>query len=237
MQFQVALQLYTVRDSISGRFLEGLEDVARLGFEFVEFAGFGDSNAKDVARKMKSLGLKASGAHVPLEILEENHSIVSDLHEIGCTQATLPWVPEEMRVDWGLTASRLDERAERLAEQGIAFGYHNHAFEFEADGFERLTSATKSTNFQLDVFWAEKAGQSAVIWIDKLSGRMPSIHCKDLGADGADIEIGEGVLHWTEILDAAKSAGVETLVLEMDTPRREPMASAKACLDGIRRYL
>jgi sugar phosphate isomerase/epimerase len=237
MQFQVALQLYTVRDAISDRFIEGLEDVARIGYKFVEFAGFGNSNAKDVARAMDRLDLKASGAHVPLGVLVDQQSIVDDLHEIGCAHATLPWIPEEMRSDWVTTASKLDNCAEDLAAQGIAFGYHNHAFEFESDGWERLTTLSKRTNFQLDVFWAEKAGHSAVKWIEKLSGRLPSIHCKDLGKDGADIEIGEGVLDWRAILDAASDAGVETLVLEMDTPRREPILSAIQCLQGISRYL
>jgi sugar phosphate isomerase/epimerase len=142
-------------------------------------------------------------------------------------------VPEALRADWVATAARLDETAVVLGEHGIAFGYHNHAFEFENDGYSKLTQAAVQTNFQLDVFWAEKAGEDAISWIDKLSGRMPSIHCKDLATDGDDIEIGAGVLDWQAILEAAQAAGVTTLVTEMDNPRHEPLASAKACLDGL----
>ncbi|MEO7454122.1 MAG: sugar phosphate isomerase/epimerase [Fimbriimonadales bacterium] len=234
MTFRVSLQLYTVREAISIDFLDGLASVSEIGYHEVEFAGFGDATAEQAGKRLEALGMRASGAHVPFSVLSDPLSILSDMQAISCTEATLPWVPEAYRADWKGTAARLDEAAIALGEHGIAFGYHNHAFEFENGGYTKLTQAANKTNFQLDVFWAEKAGEDAVSWIEKLSGRMPSIHCKDLGIDGDDIEIGAGVLDWRAILEAAEKAGVTTLVTEMDNPRRTPMESAKACLDGIK---
>lgn len=233
MSFRISLQLYTVRDALAGDFLGGLAKVAEMGYSHVEFAGFGGCSAHQVARAMSSLGLLASGAHVPLSVLDDIQPVLDDLREIGCTEATLPSVPEDMRAAWVETATRLDECALKLAEHGIAFGYHNHAFEFEGGGYSILTGSTSHTNFQLDVYWAAKAGEDPVEWIHRLSGRIPSIHCKDMGEDGADIELGSGILNWQQILSAAKEAGVQTLVTEMDTPRMAPMQSARACLQGL----
>src|SRR5687767_14679573 len=107
MAFEISLQLYTVRDVLAHDFLGGLSRVADTGYECVEFAGFGDSTAENVSAKLRELGLKANGAHVPLSVLDDPLPVVNDLKEIDCNQATLPWVPESMRGSWGETAARL----------------------------------------------------------------------------------------------------------------------------------
>jgi sugar phosphate isomerase/epimerase len=236
MPFDISLQLYTIRDSLKDDFIAGLAGVADMGYRFVEFAGFGRHSAKEIASAMKTLGLSASGAHIPVSILEDPAPIVDELREIGCSEATLPWLPETMR-DWPSVAVTLDRCAEKLREQGIALGYHNHAFEFDKGGYRALVEKTRQTNFQLDVYWAAYADEDPVKWIGKLAGRIPSIHCKDMGEDRQDIELGDGVFDWRRIIDAAERSGTRTLVVEMDTPRLEPMESARRSLRGLRQFV
>lgn len=239
--FGVALQLYTVREALEGDFLGGLRNVADIGYKFVEFAGFGGHSATEVSRVLRECGLRASGAHAPISILDNPEPVIAELREIGCTQATIPSIPEEMRPDlqgWVGAAKRIDESALLLATEGIELGYHNHAFEFgDTHGFETIVESAPNANLQLDVFWATVAGEDPIGWIDRLHGRLPSIHCKDLGADGVDIELGDGVLDFAEILRAAERAGTRTLVVEMDTPRLEPMESARRSLIGLQKVL
>ena len=237
MPLNVALQLYTIRDAIGHDFLNGLSRVSDIGFRNVEFAGFGDATVAQAGNKLDELGMHAVGAHVPLSVLDDPGPVIDDLAEIKCTHATLPWVPEPMRADWVETARRLDATAEMLLDNGIEFAYHNHAFEFENGGYETLTSAARTTKFQLDVFWVEKAGENAIDWIGRLGKRLSSLHCKDLGSDGEDIEIGDGILDWPAIIRTSREAGVTTLIIEMDTPRMEPLQCAKACLEGLNRFL
>jgi sugar phosphate isomerase/epimerase len=237
MPFEIALQLYTVRSELEKGFLDGLARVAEAGFTSVEFAGFGDANSESVGARLNELGMTAAGAHVSLSVLDDPAAVVSDLKTIGCTIATLPWVPEEMRHDWSETAKRLDETALRLGDEGIDFSYHNHDFEFINNGYASLTANAVRTKFQLDVYWAEKAGESAVGWINKLGTKLSSLHCKDLAEDGGDIEIGYGVLKWHDILAAVNRVGAKLLVLEMDNPRMEPMESARVCLENMERIL
>jgi sugar phosphate isomerase/epimerase len=241
MSFNISLQLYTVRDALQTDFLGGIKRVSELGYPFVEFAGFGGHSAAEVARTLKGAGMKASGAHVPLSVFEDASPIIDELLAIGCNQATIPSIPEEMRSSkekWIESAKKIENAVPVFAEAGIGLGYHNHAFEWdEFEGYATLVENAPSANLQLDVFWAKVAGQDPIEWINRLSGRLPSIHCKDFGADGVDIELGDGVLDFVEILRAAKDAGTQTLVVEMDTPRLPPMESAAKSLKGLRAAL
>lgn len=241
MAFEISLQLYMVRDALAGDFLGGLKKVADLGYPNVEFAGFGGHSAEEVARTLAECELKPSGAHVPLSVFEDASPVIDELRTIGCTQATIPSIPENMRdsaAAWIESAKKIEATVPVFADAGIALGYHNHAFEWDQfDGYQLLVDNAPSANLQLDVFWAKYAGQDPLEWIHRLHGRIPSIHCKDFGADGADIELGDGVLDFVEILRAARDAGTKTLVVEMDTPRFEPMESAAKSLVGLKAAL
>jgi len=238
MGFDVSLQLYTVRDDLENDFLGGIKRVSDLGYNFVEFAGFGGHSAADVARTLKETGLKASGAHIPLSVFEDASPIIDELLEIECKQATIPWLPTSMRNSkqaWLDSANMIENIVPIFFEAGIGLGYHNHAFEWdEFDGYVTIVESAPSANLQLDVFWAKVAEQDPVEWINRLAERLPSIHCKDIGSDGEDIELGDGELDLIEILRAAKRAGTQTLVVEMDTPRLPPMESAAKSLHGLR---
>ncbi len=241
MSFDISLQLYTVRDALAADFLGGINRVADLGYGFVEFAGFGGHSAAEVARTLDWAGIKASGAHVPLSIFDDAAPIIDELRTIGCAQATIPSIPEHMRGSkeaWIESAKKIESAVPVFAEAGIGLGYHNHAFEWDQfDGYQTLVDNAPSANLQLDVFWAKYAGQDPIEWINRLSGRLPSIHCKDFGADGADIELGDGILDFVQILKAAEKAGTKTLVVEMDTPRLSPMESAAKSLTGLKTAL
>lgn len=241
MAFNIALQLYTVRDALQNDFLGGIKRVADLGFGYVEFAGFGGHSAEEITKTLRETGMKASGAHVPLLVFDDAAPTIEELHTIGCNQATIPSIPEEMRTSkqaWIDSAKKIEATVPVFADAGIGLGYHNHAFEWDAfDGFAALVENAPSANIQLDVFWAMVAGQDPIAWINRLSGRLPSIHCKDLGADGADIELGDGVLDFVQILQAADAAGTKTLVIEMDTPRMAPLDSAHRSLIGLRNVM
>jgi len=241
MSFDISLQLYMVRDALADDFLGGIKRVADLGYGFVEFAGFGGHSAAEIARTLDDAGIRASGAHVPLTVFDDAEPIIEEMRMIGCTQATIPSIPEAMRDSkeaWITSARKIEAAVPIFAHAGIGLGYHNHAFEWDQfDGYQILVDNAPSANLQLDVFWAKYAGQDPIEWISKLTGRLPSIHCKDYGADGADIELGDGILDFVQILEAARKAGTKTLVVEMDTPRLAPMDSAAKSLAGLRAAL
>ena len=74
----------------------------------------------------------------------------------------------------------LEEVGAEARKQGLIFGYHNHAFEFEAevDGqfvFDAMYSATtpEAVQVEMDVCWVQFAGQDPLAYIPKYAGRLP----------------------------------------------------------------
>src|SRR5688572_7767890 len=62
----IAVQLYSVRDFCGKDFDAALKQVAGMGFEGVEFAGYHKyaSDAAGLRKKLDDLGLKAAGTHI-----------------------------------------------------------------------------------------------------------------------------------------------------------------------------
>ena len=82
---------------------------------------------------------------------------------------------------------------------------------------------------EIDVYWAAFAGVDPAQVIERLSGRVPLIHCKDLEVirDSDDVArafyapVGEGNLDWNRILQASEVADTRAWVVEQDECRRD----------------
>ncbi len=88
----VAVQLYTVRDLTAKDFTGTVKEVARIGYDAVEFAGYGGLAAKDMKKLLDDLGLGCAGTHEGFERLDKSLAEVIDYnrhrkHWIGCLDA------------------------------------------------------------------------------------------------------------------------------------------------------
>jgi sugar phosphate isomerase/epimerase len=135
--------------------------------------------------------------------------------------------------------------AERLAEHGIGLYYHNHHIEFaKFDGkymLDIIAENSPSMGMEIDVHWVQRGGLDPVRTIQKYAGRTAMVHLKDyrIGElpeaafgllDSGDImgfmtefknvvqfaEVGEGNLDFPSIIDAARAAGAQYLLVEQD---------------------
>ena len=62
---KIALQLYSIHQYIGKvGFEKALEDVARIGFVGVEFAGYGKHTAAEIKKMLADTGLVVCGTHV-----------------------------------------------------------------------------------------------------------------------------------------------------------------------------
>ena len=77
---KVALALYTLREYTAKNFAEVLEKAAKLGYEGVEFAGFGDVPADVMKGYLDQYGLAVTSCHMPLQQLEQGLDAVSYTH-------------------------------------------------------------------------------------------------------------------------------------------------------------
>lgn len=243
MGLPIALQLYTVRDETEKDFIGTLEKVAAMGYNGVEFAGFGDIPAKKMKAELDRLGLKAAGSHTGIDSLKNKLDEVIEYNlEIGNKYVICPWNSYETKEDYISAASLYDKIGQKCRENGLQFGYHNHSHEFQSFdgvyGLDILFSGTKPENLvaELDTCWVFHAGIDPVAYLNKYKGRLPLVHIKDLETkEGTEFsEIGRGVIDIPSIVKAANGAGAEWLVIEIDRCPGPSLESAKMGFDYLK---
>ncbi|MBP1358195.1 MAG: sugar phosphate isomerase/epimerase [Sulfolobus sp.] len=251
---RVALQLYSVRDFCSRDFRRALEEVASIGYEGVEFAGFYNWRAEDLRDLLKSLGLKVAGAHIGISELqgEKLKSTIMYNKTIGNNNIVVPGLPEEMRKTkeaWLNTARLFNSLSETLRKEGLRLGYHNHRIEFETkfDGETAWKLFFKNTlediMIQLDIGHAIAAGNTSrdiINLINEFPGRVKSAHIKDYSkVKGYDVFIGEGDVSWKEVLKALNDVGkIEWYIVEQETYKNlTSMEAVKIDLDNLKRII
>ena len=95
---------------------------------------------------------------------------------------------------------------------------------------------------EIDVYWAAFAGVDPAGLIERLPGRVPLLHCKDLemirdqeaGVRPFYAPVGEGNLDWERILAASLAAGTEAWVVEQDDCLRDPFDCLRSSFEFLR---
>lgn len=207
----IGLQLYTLRVPFAAGPVATLEAVARIGYREVEFGG-GGYEAMDHAllrRTLDRVGLRAPSVHVGRAMLTEDFAgAVRMAKTLGAQTVVLPYLDEGERQEivFERVLASLDPLARRLRGAGLGFAYHNHDFEFTVRSrgvtlFERLLAATDPAlvRFELDLYWAAKAGQDLPALTARLGERLWAVHVKDMAADGAMCAVGDGTIDFAAV--------------------------------------
>lgn len=245
----LALQMYTLREELKTDFVGTLRKVAALGYEGVEFAGYGGLTASELRRLLDELKLTAVGSHVGIADLRDKlEEVIAYNHTIGNRTVICPFLPVQMRGSasaWKETAELFNQIGRRLAEEGIQFGYHNHSFEFEEQvgdqlAFDALFSWTSPewVKVEMDVCWVQNGGQDPVTYIRTYAGRLPLLHLKDLktAADGTvqTVELGNGDVDLSAVISAAQNAGVSWMIVEQDNCQRPALESVEISMKWLK---
>jgi sugar phosphate isomerase/epimerase len=243
----VALQLYTVRDSMEKDYLGTLQRVAAMGYTAVEVDIPRHMAAAELRDLLAGLGLRAVAAHIGFDELERDPApALIAARELGCEYAVCPSIPDERCGD----AAALRAVGEALTVAGAAarghglgFAYHNHAYEFERlDGrfiYDILMEAASAdlVAAEFDVYWAQYGGVDPVTYIRALGSRCRLIHMKDMANDAERTyaEVGEGILDMAAIVAAGREVGARWYIVEQDESSRRPSLDAAALsLDNMR---
>ena len=227
-QDQISLQLYTVREEAARDMPGTLRRISEIGYPAVEFAGFGGLSAEDLRNILDDLGLRASGAHVPIDSWEKDpEAVITDMRTLDCAHAILPMAPpEQHRDETAVTslAGSLNRWGDLCHQEGVTFSYHNHDFEFAPLGgttmWEVLVRETdpELVYFELDLYWVRYGGADPKPLLLDLGDRIPLVHLKDMTSDEqrSDLPVGEGSMPWHRLLEAADA---EWYIAEQDNPR------------------
>jgi sugar phosphate isomerase/epimerase len=245
----IGLQMYTLREETAKDFAGTLRKVAELGYEGVEFAGYGGMTAEEVRDLLQELNLKAIGSHIGIAAIRDNlQGEIAYLKTIGAKYFICPWLPiaeYQTTEAWKALFELFKEAGAACQKEGLIFGYHNHAFEFEqkVDGefvFDALYSATspESVQVEMDTGWVQFAGQDTLAYIAKYAGRLPLVHLKDYrkGEQGemVTVELGHGELPLVGIIAASDKAGAEWIIVEQDRCQNPPLESVATSMNWLK---
>ncbi|MEA4914457.1 MAG: sugar phosphate isomerase/epimerase [Christensenella sp.] len=233
------LQLYSVRDSMEQDARQTLRQVAALGYQRVEFAGFFGISPETLRDWLAENKLNVFGSHLSCDTIENDFdAIVRYHHTIGCDRITINRNQLFSLDAIDAFVKQVNRLRPRLLDEGIRLGFHNHRQELEKnrDGSIAYPHILERTelDLQLDVFWARVAGNDPVEQIHAFGMRLTSIHLKDGLLDGTELPFGFGEMDLPAIVKAANMCGA-AMIVESETQNPSGIEEVRICLEYLKK--
>jgi sugar phosphate isomerase/epimerase len=243
----VGVQLYTVRTLMQQSVDGTLEQVARAGYRNVETAGLYNLPPAALKALLGRHGLRSPSGHYPLDQAESGEAIAT-ARALGQTWLVVPSVPANLhgsRAAYVELADRFNRIGDSCRAAGLRFAYHNHNVEFETYGqsapaYDVLLARTNPALvwFELDAYWAYKAGYDPVSYFERFPGRFSLLHVKDGTAPPARAmtDVGKGVIDFRRLFALSRTAGLRYAFVEHDQPS-DALASIRDSYQHLARLL
>jgi sugar phosphate isomerase/epimerase len=233
LNMPIGFQAYDARKALIKDFDGAWRTLAGYGFQTVDlvsFAGYGYENsplstmsASQILRSMHAAGISCENCQFEYDELHGSYQKkIAFSHELGLKNIVCAPAMSRTKTadDWKWQAGQLNALGEKLKRDGFQLGYHNHEIEFMAvDGampYETLMRETdpKLVKFQIDVGNLTFAGQDAVAWLKRYPTRYFSMHAKDFSPGKMSVPVGQGIINWKEVFEAAKAARIQNYFAE-----------------------
>ncbi|MFJ1990318.1 sugar phosphate isomerase/epimerase family protein [Streptomyces asiaticus] len=175
----LGIQLYTLRDQVQSIGFAGVfEELARYGYDQVEFAGYtqgtGDITLGQLKRLMRDNGLRGIGSHVgyysddpkAYTFATNLTQVLDDAEALGLPHvgtASGPWRYGSTVDGWKRCAEEFNTYGAAAKARGMKFYQHNHAeeFSFATDRpdvrlYDVLLAETdpELVHLEMDIYWA-----------------------------------------------------------------------------------
>jgi sugar phosphate isomerase/epimerase len=232
----IALQLYTVRERCAEDFPGTVKQVADTGYKAVEFAGLHDMTPKDVRAMVDDLGLEVCSAHVGNPTKENAEQLIEDAKTLGNPRLIGGFGPNDLKTidDCKRAAEKLNQSVAAIEGSGLAFGIHNHWWEFqEIEGqlpHDILMAEAPGFFAEIDVYWAQYGGCDAAEQVARKKDRAPVLHIKDgpliPGQPQPHTAVGAGKMDMPAVIAAADPNVLKYLIVELDSCATDMMQAA-----------
>ena len=245
---KIGAQMYTVREfcKTPADIATSLKKIKAMGYDGVQLSALGPIDPRELKKMLEGEGLVCAATHISLDRMKNEPQAVIEDHKLwGCRYPAVGGFFKESftRQDWLDYAKTFSEVGKTLAAGGLALGYHNHSHELQR--FEGKTAldlllehCDPTIWMEIDTYWIQHGGGDPAAWIEKVKGRIPCVHFKDMGItakrEQVMCEIGAGNLNWPRILKACKTAGVEWYLVERDAGELDAFDSLKVSLENMR---
>lgn len=200
----VGIQLYSVRDDMKKDPKGTLQQLASMGYKYVEHANYVNGKfygftPAEFRKVLDGLGLKMPSGHTVMaprhwdkaknDFTDEWKQTVQDAATLGQEFVISPWLDESLRKtkdDLLKYMEVFNKSGELCKKSGMRFGYHNHDFEFSQKfGGETVydiilkNTDPKLVIQQLDMGNLYNGGAKAIDIVKRWPGRFASLHVKD----------------------------------------------------------
>ena len=248
----IGLQLYSVRDAMKEDPEATVTKVGEMGYKFVETAGYSDGNfygiePTEFTELCETNGMKFLGSHTGQDVPDSASwdktmawwdDCIAAHKAAGVKWIVQPWmggVGYESLDGLKRYCKYFNAVGEKCNQQGIRFGYHNHAKEFTTtfedkpvyDWMLELTDPGK-VMFQMDLYWVVEGGKDPVNYINEYPGRFYLWHIKDKEEVGAS-----GEIDFERIFAAREKSGAEYGIVEVEEYNFEPIVSVEKSLEFL----
>jgi sugar phosphate isomerase/epimerase len=221
----IGLQLYSVREYVQQNgFEDAVRKVAAMGYIGVEPAGFPGTTAEAAGKLFKDLGLVAPSAHTGLPLGHTKNEVLDAMRAIDCPRIITGKGPADFETldKIKATCDLFNEACQVARENGMAFGIHNHWWEYiQVEGRYvyqvMLELLDPAIFFELDTYWIKTAGVDPAQVVRETGSRAPFLHIKDGPCVKSEpmTAVGDGVMDFPAIVEAGRPH-TEWLVVEID---------------------
>ena len=244
---EIGIQLWTVRDQMAIDPAATLKTIKELGYHQVEL---GDTRTLAELKPIcDDLGLKINSSFInwntvtggwkytPDDTPFDFGEVLETATKAGLSHLVFGYLRPEERTsadDWKRLADQLNVAGEKTKSAGMQLTYHNHNFEWDpiegTTGFDILTERMDGdlTPWELDIFWAQIAGQDAREVMTAAKDRLELLHLKQLHRgtpvvtriadvpENAFEELPDGDMPIKELMRYGKELGVTYCMVEQD---------------------
>ena len=210
--------------------------LSALGYTQVEGFGANYADAAVTKAMLDENGLTMPTGHFfPVGNFEDGlDASLATAKTLGMNRVFCP-APEDMWRDgtdaanWIALAKRLEEAGKKVNDAGLAFGWHNHHWEFMPlpggeIAMDLILEHAPSIDWEMDVAWVVRGGADPLAYIAKYKDRITTAHVKDIAPAGENTDEdgwadpGHGTMDWKAYAAALRGAGVDIFVMEHDNP-------------------
>jgi sugar phosphate isomerase/epimerase len=251
-QKNIGLQLYSIRDSI-GRDVPGaLAKVSKMGYKFVEPAGYKDGKLYGIEpAEFKTLceanGLTIISSHSGQALPDSAGREANSAWWDACIDAHVTAGAKFLVQPFmgGGAYRNLDTLklyceyfnmiGEKCKAKGIRFGYHNHDKELSTkiDGqtiYDVMLANTDPSKvmFEMDLYWVVVGGANPVDYFNKYPGRFELWHIKDKAELGAS-----GMMDFKSYWENASKSGLQYGIVEVEEYNFDEFTSCSKSIDFL----
>ncbi len=239
------MHLYSYQLYSSRKFLFSADDntsdwaqtfamISAAGYSQVEGLAALYEKPEQTLQALQANNLSMPTGHFSLDMLEKEPARVLEVAEtLGIESVYCPFLLPDLRPtdSAGYTAlgERLQAAGQSCMDAGLAFGWHNHDFEFIAlpDGkipMQCIFDGGPKLGWEADIAWVVRGGANPVEWIERYGERITSVHVKDIAATGECTDedgwadVGHGTVDWASLMPLLRQTGAKYYIVEHDNP-------------------